>query len=254
MRFMSNYTVLRKPVRGFTLVELLVVISIIALLLSILMPSLTKAREQAKLVTCGAQLKMLGLAHVLYAEDWDGVFTIYRTSVPYIYRSESYGKTHYSGAAILYEQGYAADPKALFCPSTAMPGHRYYGPFDANPENNMWRWCASYGSRPYWRKEGGFYGFPGGWLSNWEYKRNGYAFKKIQNVKRTSESAVLGDLLYDSDTIFHKNAWNVAFVDGHVEAVRPDMQYFVGEIYTHPPYWALGYYNYVWGLLERYAR
>jgi len=56
---------------GFTLVELLVVISIIALLLSILMPSLQKARESAKKVVCGSNLKQQALAHSLYSADND---------------------------------------------------------------------------------------------------------------------------------------------------------------------------------------
>lgn len=58
--------------KGFTLVELLVVISIIAVLLSILMPSLRKAKEQAKKVVCMSNLKQMGLGHLLYAEDWNG--------------------------------------------------------------------------------------------------------------------------------------------------------------------------------------
>jgi prepilin-type N-terminal cleavage/methylation domain-containing protein/prepilin-type processing-associated H-X9-DG protein len=57
---------------GFTLVELLVVISIIALLLAILMPSLQKAREQAKTVVCLSNVKQLGLSWVVYTEDNGG--------------------------------------------------------------------------------------------------------------------------------------------------------------------------------------
>ncbi|OHB55057.1 MAG: hypothetical protein A2Y12_10440 [Planctomycetes bacterium GWF2_42_9] len=58
--------------RGFTLVELLVVISIIALLLAILMPSLQKARAQAGGVVCGSNQKQVVMAMLLYAEDSDG--------------------------------------------------------------------------------------------------------------------------------------------------------------------------------------
>ncbi|MEN6386247.1 MAG: type II secretion system protein [Phycisphaerales bacterium] len=53
--------------RGFTLTELLIVISIIAMLLSILIPALTRAREQSKRLDCEYHLKQLTLAWNMYA-------------------------------------------------------------------------------------------------------------------------------------------------------------------------------------------
>jgi len=60
--------------RGFTLLELLVVISIISLLLALLGPSLTRARSLARRVACSHNLKQVALAMSLYTHDHDGKY------------------------------------------------------------------------------------------------------------------------------------------------------------------------------------
>ncbi|HUO09939.1 MAG TPA: prepilin-type N-terminal cleavage/methylation domain-containing protein [Phycisphaerae bacterium] len=60
---------------GFTLIELLVVVAIIALLIAILLPSLGKAREQARASTCLANLKSLGQADTVYYTLEGGIIT-----------------------------------------------------------------------------------------------------------------------------------------------------------------------------------
>jgi prepilin-type N-terminal cleavage/methylation domain-containing protein len=59
---------------GFTLIELLVVVAIIALLISILLPSLNKARAQARTTICLSRIGQLGKAFLVYSEDFEGVF------------------------------------------------------------------------------------------------------------------------------------------------------------------------------------
>jgi len=58
----------RKP-NAFTLIELLVVVAIIAVLVSILLPALGKARYQARLLDCGNRLRQIGAAALMYAQE-----------------------------------------------------------------------------------------------------------------------------------------------------------------------------------------
>jgi prepilin-type N-terminal cleavage/methylation domain-containing protein len=60
--------------RGFTLIELLVVIAIIAILMAILMPSLSRVRDQARQINCSANLRQWNLVFNMYAGENDGKF------------------------------------------------------------------------------------------------------------------------------------------------------------------------------------
>jgi prepilin-type N-terminal cleavage/methylation domain-containing protein/prepilin-type processing-associated H-X9-DG protein len=60
--------------RGFTLIEVLVVVAIIAMLISILLPSLKTAREQARIVACNANMHDFGNSHLVYATDFPPFF------------------------------------------------------------------------------------------------------------------------------------------------------------------------------------
>jgi len=67
---------MRNPRRAFTLIELLVVVAIIAILIAILLPSLSRAKDNAKKTVCASQLKTQGMLVALYA-------TSFSDSVPY---------------------------------------------------------------------------------------------------------------------------------------------------------------------------
>jgi len=69
----ANLPIRRQRRSAFTLIELLVVVAIIALLISILLPSLSRARAQARTTLCGTRIAQLTKAILMYADDYDEV-------------------------------------------------------------------------------------------------------------------------------------------------------------------------------------
>lgn len=108
--------------RGFTLIELLVVIAIIALLVSILLPSLKKAKDLAKALVCMANVKNISTALFIYTEDYDGW-------APKDY--ENIGWAWQGWANVLSQLDYTPDGQALL---DAPPLGPYLCTTQPNPE------------------------------------------------------------------------------------------------------------------------
>lgn len=65
---------------GFSLIELLVVISIVAVLAGMLLPAVGMVKRQARSMTCQSNLRQIGMAATAYANEWDGLFPQYTGS------------------------------------------------------------------------------------------------------------------------------------------------------------------------------
>jgi len=199
---------------GFTLPELLAVVAIIAILISLLLPSMQQAKENARRTACKANLHQIHVANMTYAAEhkgyiaqqgpWD-VWSIWNKNFKPVWAGKSYQVDGWTGMGILYYHKYLSDGKAIWCPSQTSPILAYKGVngFRANP------WPAGAGGFNTWMSQPMIQRFQiekrnsNLYPSNSTFISDGFAY-----------STYFNPTLGDSVLYHHKTGYNYIRLDG----------------------------------------
>ena len=209
---------MRSTRSGFTLIELLVVIAIIAILAAILFPVFAKAREKARQTSCLSNLKQLGLATLMYAQDYDECTPIIKILFP-TPNDPTEDSVNDALSAITVLNPYVKNRQIFVCPSKKC-GLPTSGPFQMT--------YAFYGVDLMEK----CFGWPPGWAppgfsqDMWEYY-NGQMLDKAQAHGAGGGDTVAKFIARDSVKIVggttelpHNESINRLYADGHAKVKR----------------------------------